>query len=122
MKIGKKNWAIPEGYIPENSTGPSPEMESHETVCILNTNELPAHIELMIYFSDRDPVGPYLFKVSPHRTAHLRFNDLKDPAPIPKGTDYASTFTSDVPVVIQHTRIDTRQPEIGLLSTIAYSE
>ena len=29
--IGHKRWAIAEGYIPESSHGPEPEMTSHET-------------------------------------------------------------------------------------------
>ena len=32
--IDKQRWAIPEGYIPEESTGPEPEMERHETIYI----------------------------------------------------------------------------------------
>ncbi len=32
--IGKKFWAIAEGFIPAESTGPE-EMKSHETACIL---------------------------------------------------------------------------------------
>jgi hypothetical protein len=34
--IGKKVWAILEGYIPGESTGPAPELTSHEFCCILN--------------------------------------------------------------------------------------
>jgi len=52
----------------------------------------------------------------------LRFNDLKDPAPIPRDTDYASVFESDAPIVVQHTRMDTRRAEVSLLSTIAFAE
>ncbi|HEY4676371.1 MAG TPA: sensory rhodopsin transducer, partial [Candidatus Angelobacter sp.] len=37
--IGVKEWVIAEGYIPKESHGPSPQMISHETVCILNTND-----------------------------------------------------------------------------------
>jgi hypothetical protein len=29
-------------------------------------------------------------------------------------------ITADVPVVVQHTRLDTRQPALALLSTMAY--
>ena len=119
--IGKKNWAIAEGYIPEYSHGPEPEMTSHETACILNTNDTDAEIEIMIYFTDRDPVGPYKVTVPARRTKHMRFNNLTDPAPIPKGTPYSSVFTSNVPVVIQHTRLDSRQPDNALISTIAFS-
>lgn len=120
--IGKRYWAVAEGYIPDGSTGPQPEMLSHETLCFLNTNDLEANVEIMIYFSDRDPVGPYRIKVPPKRTKHVRFNDLEKPEPVPKGTDYASTVVSDLPIVVQHTRIDTRQAENGLFSTIAYSD
>ena len=122
MKIGKKIWAIAEGYIPSKSTGPVPEMESHETICILNSGEEDAQIEIMIFFSDRDPVGPYKETVKAKRTKHLRLNNLTDPAPIPKDTDFASTIISDVPVVIQHTRLDSRQAANALLSTIAFHE
>jgi hypothetical protein len=52
------------------------------------------------------------------RTKHIRFNDLADPAPIPVGTDFASLIESDVPVVVQHTRLDSRQAENALLSTM----
>lgn len=118
--IGKKVWAIAEGWIPGWSHGPEPEMLSHETACILNTNDSDAHVEITIYFSDRDPAGPYKITVPARRTLHQRFNDLKDPAPVPKATNYASVITSDVPIVVQHTRLDSRQAENALITTIAY--
>jgi hypothetical protein len=118
--IGHKVWAIAEGYIPAYSNGPEPQFTSHETACILNTSEQDAHVKIWIYFSDRDPVGPYEVTVPAKRTKHLRFNDLKDPAPVPLDTDYASVFESDVPVVVQHTRLDSRQSENALLSTMAF--
>jgi len=121
-EIGKKIWVIPEGYIPSYGHGPVPDMLSHETACILNVNDTAAHIELMIYYSDREPVGPYRLTVPARRTLHMRFNDLKDPQPIPLKTDYSSVFTSDVPIVVQHTRLDSRQDANALLSTIAYGD
>lgn len=121
-EIGRKVWVIPEGYIPEGSTGPEPQMSSHETACILNTCDEVAQIKLYLYFSDRDPVGPYHLNVPAQRTVHMRFNDLDDPEPVPKDNDYASVFLSDRPVVIQHTRLDSRQSENALLTTMAYGE
>lgn len=122
MKLGKKVWAIAEGYIPPFSNGPGPEMESHETVCILNTNTEDADVEITIYFSDKDPIGPYKLTVGAQRTAHIRFNNLSDPEKIPVGVDFASTIVSNLPIIVQHTRLDSRQAENALLSTIAYSE
>jgi hypothetical protein len=138
VRLGKKHWAIAEGYIPEYSTiagrrseaapgdteeqGSSRELTSHETACLLNTTDREAHVAITIYYSDRDPTGPYLVTVAPRRTLHLRFNDLSDPAPIPRGTDFSSVIASDVPIVVQHTRLDSRTQDISLMTTSAYSQ
>jgi hypothetical protein len=120
MEIGRTTWAIAEGYIPGSSTGPEPQMTSHETVCVLNASDAQAEIEVTVYFSDREPAGPYRFTVPPRRTKHVRFNELKDPEPVPVDTDFASVIRSTIPVVVQHTRLDSRQAENALLSTIAF--
>jgi hypothetical protein len=119
--IGHRRWAIAEGYIPEASHGPEPEMTSHETVCLLNTSDQDAQVEVTIYFSERDPVGPYRLTVPARRTKHVSFNELKEPAPVPRGTDYASVIEADVPIVVQHTRLDSRQSANALLSTVAFA-
>jgi hypothetical protein len=121
-KFGAKKWAAAEGYIPAWSNGPEPQMLSHETVCMLNTTKEDAHVEIMIYFSDKGPVGPYHVTVPAQRTLHLRFNNLTNPQPIPKDTDYAWTVESDVPIVVQHTRLDSRQAENTIMTTIAFAQ
>ncbi len=99
---------------------PEPQMTSHETACILNTADVDAHISLTIYFADKEPVGPYTVVVPARRTKHLRLNDLSNPMPIPRDTDYSCVIESSIPVVVQHTRLDSRQAENALLSTMAY--
>jgi hypothetical protein len=118
--VGVKEWVIAEGYIPPESHGKKPEMTSHETVCLLNASDTDAHIEITVYYADREPVGPYRLMVPARRTRHVRFNDLTDPESIPRATDFSSVIRSDVPIVAQHTRLDSRQAENALLSTIAY--
>jgi hypothetical protein len=120
--IGRKRWAIAEGYLPSGSCSSDRTLVSHETACILNAGDRAAHVTVTICFADRDPAGPYRVVVPPRRTYHLGFNDLKDPEPIPLDTDYSSVFESDVPIVVQHTRLDSRLAEISLLSTIAYGQ
>jgi hypothetical protein len=121
-QIGRKRWAVAEGYIPSESVSSDRALLSHETACILNASDREANVALTIYFADREPAGPYRVVVPPRRTLHLRFNDLEDPEPIPLDTDYSSVFESDVPIVVQHTRLDSRRAEISLLSTIAYAQ
>ncbi|HEX2163869.1 MAG TPA: sensory rhodopsin transducer [Thermoanaerobaculia bacterium] len=118
--IGRRRWAIAEGYLPTWSHGPEPEMASHETACILNAGDSPAEVAITVYFADREPAGPYRRTVPPRRTLHLRFDSLDDPEPIPRGTDFASVLESDVPVVVQHTRLDSRQAENALMTTMAF--
>ncbi|MGE3268593.1 MAG: sensory rhodopsin transducer [Chloroflexota bacterium] len=121
--LGRHQWVIAEGYIPSESytEHPGRALESHETACILNPSDRPANVEITIYFADREPVGPYRLMVDARRTKHLRFNDLQDPAPVPRDTDFASVIQSSVPIVVQHTRLDSRQPAHAVLTTVAWS-
>jgi hypothetical protein len=119
--VGHKRWAIAEGYIPSRSSFLERELISHETACILNVTNRDAHVAITVFFTNREPVGPYHVTVGGRRTLHLRFNDLSDPEPIPRDTDYASVFESDEPIVVQHTRMDSRHAEVALLSTMAFA-
>ena len=119
--MGRRRWAIAEGYLPGWSSGKEPEMSSHETVCFLNTSDQDARVSITIYFADREPAGPYALIVPARRTRHVRFDDLRDPEPIPRATDFASVIDSDVPIVVQHTRLDSRQAANALMSTIAFA-
>ena len=121
-RVGRTRWAIPEGWIPAYSEGKGGRaLESHEAACLLNAGTADAHVQITVFFSHREPAGPYRVVVPARRTLHLRFNDLRDPEPIPTATDYASVIESDVPIVVQHTRLDARQAESALLSTIAWA-
>ncbi|UQY86226.1 sensory rhodopsin transducer [Stenotrophomonas rhizophila] len=118
--IGLRCWAIAEGYIPAWSNGPEPELQSHETCCVLNAGPVDAQVTLTLYFEDREPQGPYRFTVPARRTCHKRFNDLESPATVPRGVGFSCVIESDVPVVVQHTRLDSRQAANTIMTTIAY--
>lgn len=118
---GRTRWAIPEGYIPGQSVDPDDRaLVSHEAACLLNPSDQDAQITITLYFEDREPAGPYRVNLPARRTRHLRFNDLRDPESVPRDTSYASIIESTVPIIVQHTRLDSRNPNIALLSTIAY--
>jgi hypothetical protein len=118
--IGRKRWAIPEGYIPSKSTGPAPDMISHECICILNVGDQPAHVTITVFYTDREPVA-YRLEVDARRSKHVRLNNLTDPEEIPRDTEFSSVVESDVPVVCQHSRLDSRQAANALLSAIPFS-
>ncbi len=119
-RVGHTRWVIPEGWIPAWSHGPAPQMAGHEAACILNPGAAPATIQITIFFEDRDPAGPFQVVVPAARTRHVRFNELSDPEVIPRATAYSSVLESDEPVIVQHTRLDSRSSRVALLSTLAY--
>jgi hypothetical protein len=119
--VGKKVWAIPAGRIPPHGTGREPEYTSRDELCVLNANGEEASVEITIFHADRDPVGPYPLTVQARRVAHVRFNDLISPEAIPMDADYAALVESDVPIVVQHVRLDSRRAEDSLFGSIGYA-
>jgi hypothetical protein len=120
--IGRRTWVIADGWIPATSSGEDPALVSHEAACMLNSGDAEAHVQLRIFFSDREPVGPYDITIPPRRAHHQSLNSLAESDPIPLETDYCVVINSDQPIVVQHTRLDSRQAANSIFSTIAYSE
>jgi hypothetical protein len=112
-------WLIPDGYIPEGSTGTQP---SHEAICVLNAAGQEAHLSITFYFEDRDPIRDVRVTVLPERTRHIR-TDLPGHlggATVPKGVPYAVRVVCDVPITVQHSRMDTSQEALALMTTMAH--
>ena len=120
--LGKLWWAIPGGHIPLASSGEEPLWTSRDTLCILNTGEADAEIDLTIVYSEREPVGPYKLNVPSQRVRHFRVNDLIDPLAVPLDEPYAAVLEANVPIVVQFTRVDTGHPQQAICSTMAFSD
>lgn len=120
-EIGSTTWVVADGYIPPESTGPAPEMTSHDSVCIVNAGAKDATVEVFVFFCHSEPLGPFIMRVPARRAHHQRINDLGDPPAVPHGVDYSMVLRSDAPIVVQHTRLDSRQAANALMSTIAYA-
>jgi hypothetical protein len=119
MSTGHKIWVIAGGQIPLLSTGKEPGFTSRDVVCILNTGEA-TKVNIMIYYEDKPPAGPYRIELKEICVRQVRFNDLVDPLPIPLNTIYAAVIESDNPVLVQFTRMDTGHANKALLSTMAF--
>ena len=116
---GAKVWVVPDCYLPSQSTG---DMPSHESSCVLNLGTRVAKLKLTAYFEDRAPLTGLHAECPPQRTAHVRLNPLKNERgeSIPTGVPFALKVESNVAVVVQHTRLDTTQPALALMTTMAY--
>lgn len=117
---GHRVWVIPEGYIPGRSFSDKPELISHEAACLLNVADTEARVEITLYFEDREPAGPYRVDLPARRTKHLRFNDLDSPEKVPRDKAYASMIRANAPIFVQHTRLDSRDPHIAIMTTMAF--
>ena len=116
---GAKIWVVPDSYLPLQSTG---DMPSHESSCVLNLGTRVAKLKLTAYFEDRAPLTGLQAECAPQRTVHVRINPLKNERgeSIPTGVPFALRVESNVNVVVQHTRLDTTQPALALMTAMAY--
>ena len=117
--IGKNEWSIADGFM---SPTASENYVSHEAVCVLNLSGRTAHIQLTIYFENRPPMGGFAAECESERTNHIRLDRIRNAAgeAIPHDVPYAVRVVSDQPIVVQHSRMDVSQPNMTLMTTIAY--
>lgn len=117
--IGKKIWAIGDGFMNATANGG---FESHEAICVLNVSGQNAHINITIYFEDEEPLRGFMAVCENDRTNHIRLDWVKngEGKVVPHGKPYAMLIESDTPIVCQHSRMDVSQPEMTLMTTIAY--
>lgn len=120
MTIGALQWYIPDAYFPVDSSGKFP---SHEAICVLNPGAKDAHIEITLYFEDRDKMAGFHAVCKAERTNHIRMDRLVDTQgnPVPQGIPYAMMVSSDVEVIVQYSRMDTSQCEMALMTTLGYA-
>ena len=118
---GRRRWYVPDAYLPGDS---SHGVESHESACVLNTASQPAVVSLTFFFEDRDPIGPVDITIGPRRTRHVRLTDSTQLSGVelPRDVPFAYAAESDVPIVLQHSRLDTSAGAYTLATTMAYGE
>jgi len=108
---------LPDCYWPSSKNG---EYVSHEAICVLNTTDETAVIDITLYFEDREPVKGFRVPVSPRRTSHIRMDKIVSETgeTVPMDTPYAALIESNVEVAVQYTRVDTTQSELALMTTM----
>lgn len=111
--IGKNEWVIAGGQIPLFSTGDEPRFTSRDTLCVLNTSLQDAVIRIQVYHTVEPPTKSYVFEVKAQRVRRVRINDLIDPLPVMLDTPYALLIESNMPVVVQFSRMNTGQRELA---------
>lgn len=121
---GKKSWFIVDGYRPPVHRGEADDYVGHESIMILNCNDEDAHVEIDVYFPNREPVLgiPYLAparRISAFRTNEPGvFGDLK----LGVGEQYSLNIRSDIGVIVQYGRLDINQENMSYLATLGHAD
>ena len=116
---GKKTWLIADNYLNSVSLN---DWNSHESVCVLNTSDVDAELKFTLFFEDREPCSDFSSVCPASRTHHVRLDRIigKNNETIPRDVPYAMLVESNVPVVVQYSRLDTSHHEMALMTTMAY--
>ena len=119
--IGKTLWALPGACIPFGSTGCEPQWTSHDKIAVLNASENAAELEIILFYEDKKPQGSYKIIVDSKRLRKIRFNDLINPYAIELAKPFGFILQSSQPVIVQFSRLDTRQSQIAMASSLAFA-
>lgn len=120
--LGRCRWSIAAGHAPSRGCGAEPEFTSADRLSLLNTGDAQAHVRVRVLYADRDPAGPYRITLAPRRLRRLRINDLIFPEAVRLDVGYGLLVRSDVPVLVQFGRQDTRQAALALCAATAWPE
>lgn len=118
MSHGKKVWIFPDAELPPQGVNVIP---GHESVIVTNVGDRPANITITLIYESREPAR-FQAKVDPMRVRCLRTNrpaDFGDNTAV-VGEQYAIMLESDVPIVAQYGRAETR--EVAFYTTPGYCE
>ncbi len=118
---GAKVWFIPDGYLAKPADD-DPIYKNHESVCVINATSDDAHLQLDFYFADRDPVENVPVMIPAKRCIHVR---MDKPAhiggyTIPFDVPYGLRIRSDVPIIVQYSRMYATTHNISLMTTMAH--
>lgn len=107
MTYGHKTWIFPDAELPPRGVNSIP---GHESIIITNTGTEDAHIKITLFYTDKEPNSDIEVNVKARRVRCLRTNEEKDfgEDTAVEGEQYAIMLESDVPVIAQYGRAETR--------------
>lgn len=117
--FGNRTWYFPDGERPPVTAGA---IAAHESLIVLNPNEVSASIEMKLFFTDDEPIEGILLHVPAQRVSCFRMNepDQIGGVEIPEEVQYSIGLFSDTPIIAQYGRADTRQENLAFYTTMGY--
>jgi len=117
-EAGSTRWVYPDLELPPPGDWP---LKGHESLIVLNMNDAAASVSLLLYFEDREPVRLGPLTVGARRVRCFRLDRAEDIGyEVPRETQYAMRVDSDLPVVAQYGRLDTRQQNMAFYTVMGF--
>lgn len=119
---GAKIWFIPDAYLATPAVD-DPVYKNHEAICVINATAEDAEMLLDFYFEDRDPIENVNVTIPAKRCYHIRM-DIPEQIggyELPFDTPYGVRVRSNVPVVVQYSRMYATTHNISLMTTMAHA-
>lgn len=119
-EVGKRSWFFADGELPPPGSGP---LVGHESIVILNPNEVDTTVRIDLYWTDRDP-DSFSLVVPAQRVCCVRTNDSEQMGGIviPQEVQYAISLTADVGIVVQYGRLDVRQTNMAFYASTGFAQ
>ena len=126
--IGKKIWIFPDAFLPAKGhhykITKNDDQFGHESLCMLNSSNNDALLNISFYYEDRDPIENYEHTLKAKRSLHLRldkiklFNNQKLLTEVP----YSIILKSNIKIVAQLSRLDTTSDHNSLMTSLGWGE
>lgn len=119
--VGKKVWIIPDCELPQPGEGVA---KGHESVIIVNDNDVDITVDVTLYFTDKDCYNDIKWTVGAKKVRCFRMNNLTDMCgfEVPFETQYAMKLVSSGNIVVQYGRLDNTQSNLAFYTTLGYAE
>ncbi len=119
---GKKDWFFPDTQLPP--AGGDPELFGHESYMVLNPNDVDATVDMVLYFTDRDPMKLPPFEVKAGRVICVRAKENEGLLgyDLPVDVQYAVSLHASAPIVAMYGRLDMRSGPMAFYSHPGYAE
>lgn len=116
---GSRLWVFPDCELPPPGDWP---LKGHESVIVLNLGCNEANLSVTLYFTDQEPATDIRLTVEGERVRCLRLDNPDDLGGfvVPREIQYALKLESDVPVIVQYGRLDTRQTNMAFYATAGF--
>ena len=124
--LGKNIWVFPDAFLPIKGnpykTSTSGDQFSHESLCIVNSNDENSELNIMFLFEDRDPIDDFKCTINAKRSLHLRLDNIifDDETTLPREVPYSIILRSKLKVVAQLSRLDTTSNHNAFMTSLGW--